>query len=479
MQVEPRKPSSGGPGGPGSNGQSNGAHEARPAAGGHEEHAPPIDLPPVSNAAAIVIGIVIIILFGGLFALGWFPHNARQNAAQAEAAEAASNKPIVDVTRLKHAQATFDLKLPGNIEAYQTTAVFARTSGYLDPLPAGIDIGAEVEKGEVIATISAPEVDAELEQAKATLQQAEVTIGRAKNEFDYNKGTYDRYTGLSKTGGVTEQQLAEKKASFNIAESSLKAANANKAAAVAALQRLQAMKSFQTVTAPFDGVITSRNYDAGALISATPGNSGKELFRLAQVNRLRVFVDVPQTYATEVRTGQEAALSVRNYPGRTFTGVVSRSSGAIDPNTRTMKVEVDIDNRRSDEKWELPLGELGHAVHSALRPVFQAALKRDLYPGMFAEIDFKIGRGEPPLLIPTSALIFNAEGSRVAVVDAEHKVHYKTVVIGRDFGQEAEIASGLTGDDQVVLNPGERLADGVEVELHRAKPQAKAAKTTK
>jgi RND family efflux transporter MFP subunit len=472
MQAENRKPAQSNGAGVSGNGQPDDNYERR--SGGHEEHIP-VDLPPVSRSAVVVIVIVLVVLFGGLFALGWFPHTAKLNEARAEAAEAASDKPVVDATKLQRSPAKFELTLPGNVDAYQTTAVFARTSGYLDPLPPGIDIGAEVQKGDVIATITAPEVDADLAQAKATVEQAVVTMGRAKNEYEYNKGTYDRYTGLKQTGGVTEQQIAEKRAALNIAESSLKASVATKAAADAALQRLQALKGFQTVTAPFDGVITSRNYDSGALISATPGGSGRELFRLTEVDRLRVFIDVPQSYATEVRPGQEAYLKVRNYPGRVFKGIVARTAGAIDQNTRTMRVEVDVDNRRPDEKWDLAIGTAGRAL---LRPIFQAAFKRDLYPGMFTQVTFEIARGEPPLMIPTSALIFGADGSRVAIVDSQNKVHFKTVVIGRDYGSEAEIASGLNGDERVVKNPGERLVEGIEVEVHKAKnpPATKEAK---
>jgi RND family efflux transporter MFP subunit len=454
-----------GPDGQSSNGSTRGDGEPRSAAGGHDEHAVPVDLPTVSTGAAIVIGVVILVLFGGLFALGWFPHTARLSEARADAAEAASDKPVVDAAKLKRSPATFDLNLPGDVRAYQATAIFARTSGYLDPLPPGIDIGAEVEKGEKIASITAPEVDAELAQAKAALDQAEVTIGRARNEFDYNKGTYERYTGLAKTGGVTDQQLADRKASFNIAESSLKAAVATKAAAVATYQRLEALKSYQTVTAPFDGVITTRNYDAGAAIAVTAG-SARELFQIKEVDRLRVVVNVPQTYVADVRIGQEATLTVPKYLDRTFKGVVARASGSVDPATRTMRVEVDVDNRRPDEKWNLPIGATARAL---LRPLFQTVFRRDLDDGTSAKVKFKIGRAEPPLLIPTSALIFGAEGSRVAVIDAAKKVHFKTVIIGRDFGSEAEIAGGLNGDELIVMNPGERLADGVEVEFSRQK----------
>ena len=413
---------------------------------GHDdEHVIPDDLPKVSGGAVVVIAVVVLVLFGGLFLLGWIPHRHRLAEAAADAKEAVEARPIVDLITPKRSDPTVDLMLPADVQAYQQTSLFARTSGYLKPLSAGIDIGAEVKAGQVMAEISAPEVDAELEQAKASLQQASVTVERAKKENAFAKGTYDRYTGLSKTGGVTEQQLEEKRVAWSISESSLKAASSNVAVADAAVKRLSATQAFQQIVAPFDGVITARNFDSGALISAT---GAREMFRLAQNDKLRVFVNVPQTYATDVRNGQEAELYVRNAPGKAFKGIVARSSEAIDPNTRTMRTEVDIPN---GDRW--------------------------LKPGMWGQVRFKIHQTQPPVVVPTSALIFGSDGMKVATVEAGDKVKFKKVVVGRDFGSEAEVASGLDGTERVVSNPGDRLADGVEVALHKTADgqQAEAA----
>jgi RND family efflux transporter MFP subunit len=246
---------------------------------------------------------------------------------------------------------------------------------------------------------------------------------------------------------VTQQQLDEKRAAYNIATSSLKAAQASVLAATAAVKRLTEMQAFQKVTAPFDGVITARNYDAGALISVANTGAGKELFRLDQTDTLRVYVSVPQGYATDVKPEQEAELLVRNYPGQAFKGKVARTAGAIDQATRTLRVEVDIPN-----------GE------------------HKLFPGMYGQIRFKIPRTRPALLLPTSAFVFGTDGMRVTVLEGD-KVHYRSVVVGRDFGSEAEVASGVSPDEQVVTNPGEHLADGMEVAV--AKPKGKPAEGVK
>jgi RND family efflux transporter MFP subunit len=440
MQAEPRiNPPHARP-----DGHSNGdapADAARGRVTHADEHQIPTDLPEVGGLGVVLIAVVVLALFGGLFLLGWMPHEKQQAEARQEAKEAAETKPIVDVTRPKPSNAAVDLVLPGDVQANQTTAIYARTNGYLKPLPPGIDIGARVKAGQLIAEIATPEVDAELEQARASLEQANVNVGRATNEYNFNKGTFERYEGLSKTGGVTQQQLDEKRSAFNIATSSLKAAQASVLAANAAVKRLTELQGFEKVTAPFDGEITARNYDAGALISVSNTAAGKELFRVEQTDTLRVFVSVPQGYATDVKPGQEADLVVRNYPGQAFKGKVARTAGAIDLATRTLRVEVDVPN--GDHK---------------------------LFPGMYGQIRFKIPQAKPALRLPTSAFVFGTDGMRVTVLEGD-KVHYRPVVVGRDFGSEAEVASGVSADEQVVTNPGEHLADGMEVAV--AKPKGK------
>lgn len=418
---------------------------------GHgDEHQIPVDLPEISRTGAVLIGVAVLVLFGALFLIGWMPHSKRQAEAHQDAEEALSAKPVVNLVTPKKSDASIDLVLPADVQAFQTTAIYARTNGYLKPLPPGIDIGAKVKAGQLLAEIAAPEVDAELEQAKAALEQAQVNVGRSTNEFNLRNATYERYTGLSKTGGVTQQQLDEKRADYNIANSNLKAAKASVLAAEANVKRLTEMQGFQRIVAPFDGVISARNYDSGALISASnSGSPAREMFRIVASDQLRVFVNVPQTYATEVRPDQPADLLVRNYPGKPFAGKVARSTDVIDPATRTLRVEVDIPNTEGR-----------------------------LYAGMWGQVRFKIHQKTPPVVLPTSALVFSPDGMRVATVVEGDKVQFKNVTVGRDFGTEAEITEGVTDTDRVVTNPGERLANGVEVKViapKEGKPTAQAS----
>lgn len=398
---------------------------------GHADHPIPQDLPRIGWGAVLLVLLVVAGLFAGLFFLGWAPHQKREAELMQDAAEARESKPVVEVSLPKHSEATTDLVLPGSVESFQSTSIYTRANGYLKNIL--VDIGDHVKAGQLLAEIDSPEVDAQLQEAKAQLQQANVTVGRATNEYNFNKDTFERYQGLAKTGGITKQQLDEKRAAFNIATSSLAAAKATVNAAQASVEKYTQMQGFEKVLAPFDGTITARNYDKGALLSPAATGPGKELFQIDQTNVLRVFVKVPQTYVTSMKAGQDAELLVRNYPARPFKGTVVRSAGALDPTTRTLRFEVDFPN---DD----------HA----------------LFPGMYGQVRFHVHQDHPTLIVPTSALLFQADGLKVAVVD-DGKIRYHHVTVGRDFGAEAEVAAGLSGDEQVVTNPGGRLVEGAEV----------------
>jgi RND family efflux transporter MFP subunit len=335
----------------------------------------------------------------------------------------------------RRAPQTTDLALPGDSRAFQTTAIFPRANGYLKKLY--VDIGDHVKDGQLLAEIDTPEIDAQLNQAKAAVEQANAALGKAQNDFDLAKLTLERYEGFAKAGGVTQQQLDEKRNAFTQAKAILEGAKASVAGSQADVQRLTALQSFEKVYAPFAGTITARNYDPGALLSATTGGNGggKEIFRIDQTDTLRIYVNVPQTYATSVKIGQKADFFVRNYPGRPFTGTVTRSTGAIDPQTRTLRFEVDFANK----------GDL-------------------LYAGMYGQVKFHVTQAQPPLMVPTSALVFNAQGTRVAIAN-EGRIQYRNVNLGRDFGQEIEVVDGIRADDLIVANPGERLVDGIEVQV--------------
>lgn len=400
----------------------------------HDPDAIPTDLPKVSGVTLTVIAALILALLAGLFFMGYLPHRARVARLEREAREDSARdlKPVVQVTIARPAPAATDLLLPADARANQATAIYPRANGYIKKVH--VDIGDHVILNQLLAEIDTPEVDAQLLQAKAAVAQAAANLGKAQNDFDLAQTTLDRYTGFAKTGGVTQQQLDEKKAAFTQAQATFQAAKATVAAMEADVKRLDALSSWQQVKAPFAGTITARNYDNGALLSPTNA-AGKELFRIEQTETLRIYASVPQQYATLVRVGQPAEFFSRNYPGRGFPGTVARTAGSIDPQTRTLRVEVEVKNE-----------------------------KAELYAGMYGQVKLNVTQKAPPLRVPTSALVYNAKGTRVAVI-VSGRIQFREIVPSRDLGQDMEIASGLADGDWVVSNPGERLVDGLEVDV--------------
>jgi RND family efflux transporter MFP subunit len=395
---------------------------------GHEEVIPK-DLPKVGTGKVIVATVVIVVLLAALFVIGLVPHRKRVARINAEAAEARDSRPIVNVVHVKRQDHGSELVLPGDVRPFQTTSIFPRANGYL--AKQYVDIGDSVKEGQLLAEIDTPEVTAQLAQAKATVQQQEANVAKAKNDNELAQQTFTRYRDFGKTGGVTQQQVDEKNAAASQAQATYDAARATLASANADVQRLTSILGFSKVTAPFGGKITARNFDVGALLSSS---GTREMFRVEQNDTLRVYVQVPQVYATAVTIGLPAELVVSNYAGQSFGGKVVRSSDTIDVNTRTIRYEIDVPN---------PDGKL--------------------FAGMYGQIKFQIKPQNPPLIVPTSALVFNDKGLRVATVDSDGKVKFMPISVGRDFGTEVEVETGLKGDERIVANPGERLADGVEV----------------
>ncbi len=327
--------------------------------------------------------------------------------------------PTVGVTKPSTEPAADQLVLPAQLQPYVESPIFARTNGYL--LRWNKDIGSHVNKGELLAEIDTPEVDQELSQAKAAREQTEAQLQLAKS-------TAERWTNLRKTDSVSQQEADQQLSGYTQAQANFAAADAN-------VRRLQQLESFKHVYSPISGVLTRRNTDVGALINA--GSSGtRELFDVAQVDPLRVFVSVPQTNAPSIRPGLPAYIELREYPGQKFTGKVVRSADAIDPATRTLLTEIDVPNRD------------GH-----------------LLPGSYAEVHFAVPIQITRMSVPVNTILFRPEGPRVAVVGPDHKVHLKAISIGRDFGTKIEILGGLDSDDQIVLNPADSLEEGQEVNV--------------
>ncbi|KVX44966.1 RND transporter MFP subunit [Burkholderia territorii] len=316
------------------------------------------------------------------------------------------------------------LTLPGSVAPYADASIYARTSGYIAHWNA--DLGTRVKAGQTLAQISAPDLDAQLRQARADEASAQAN-------YDYAKSTAQRWQDMLKTQSVSQQDTDTKVADMNAKRAMLASAQANVA-------HLAELVSYESVTAPFDGVITARSVDVGTLVTAggTPGSPGLsgELFHLEQTDTLRVFVDVPQDSAAGVSTGTPVYLTTPQYPGRRFVARVARSAGAIDPVTRTLRVEIDVDNRDGA-----------------------------LMPGAYAQAHLVLPSAAPALDLPVSALLFRPNGVTVATVDANGRTALKTVQIGRDFGTRVEIVAGLSAADRVIDNPGDAITAGEAVKV--------------
>jgi RND family efflux transporter MFP subunit len=327
--------------------------------------------------------------------------------------------PSVTVIHPSTEQSHEELVLPANVQAFKESPIYARTNGYL--LHWYKDIGSHVNKGDKLADIDTPEIDQELLQARAARQQAEAQSQLAKISAD-------RWQNLRKSDSVSQQEADQQVSGFTQAQANLAASDAN-------VRRLEQLESFKHVYAPFSGVLTKRNVDVGALINA--GSSpNQQLFNVAQVDPLRVYINVPQTYSPAIRVGMKAYLDQNEYVGQKFEGKVVRTADSIDPATRTLLTEVEIPN---------PTGKI--------------------LPGAFGQIHFAAHVETPRLTVPINTLLFRAEGPRAAVLGPDNRVQLRPIIIGRDYGSAVEVLDGLRADDQLVVNPPDSLEDGQPVNI--------------
>jgi len=384
----------------------------------HPQIESPPDLPPASaGQARILIGAVLLVLITA----GAVTFLMRHGEADALAKETeAVSIPTVAVVQPVSEPGNDELVLPGNLQAFEESPIFARTNGYL--VRWYKDIGSRIQKGELLAEIDTPEVDQELSQARASREQI-------KAQLELAKISADRWANLRKTDAVSQQEADQQASGYQQAQANLAAAEAN-------VRRLEQLESFKNVYAPFSGVLTRRNVDPGALINAGAGAAGKELFDLARVDPLRVYVSVPQAYAPTMKVGLKAAITLQEFPGQKFLGTIARTADAIDPATRTLLTEVDVPNK--DGK---------------------------LLPGSFGQVHFATGTSVPRITVPVNTMLFRAEGPRVAVVDKDSKVQLRPIVIGRDFGTTLEILGGLDASDRIVINPSDSLEQGQQVHI--------------
>jgi RND family efflux transporter MFP subunit len=365
----------------------------------------------------------VIILAAGALSAAW-GISSREHALADLSRETHEMATVtVAVTRPSKGQASEQVALPGNIQPFTDAAIFARVTGYLKARHA--DIGSRVKAGQVLAEIDTPDIDQQLLQARAEQASAVANAKLAQT-------TADRYQDLIKTDSVSRQD-------YDNAVGSLEAKRAAVASADANVKRLEALQRYRTITAPFDGVITARNTDIGALIGS--GSAPKELFHIAAVDKLRIYVSVPQIYSSAIKVGTEASIEIQNLPGQTFTGKLTRTAQSIDADSRTLLTEIDLDNPRGV-----------------------------ILPGSFAQVTLKLPGTASTFRLPVNTLIFRSEGLRVAVV-SNGVVALKPVTLGRDFGSAVEVVSGLTGNEAVVINPPDSLAEGQSVVV--AAPEAK------
>ena len=341
--------------------------------------------------------------------------------------------PTVALISVQHGAATQRMVLPGTVQAWYEAPIYARVPGYLKDWY--FDYGAHVKKGDVLAEIETPDLDAQLAAAQAKLHSAQAVVAVREAEKQFAETTYQRWRDSPK-GVVSEQEQESKQADYNSAVARVRAAQAEAAADQGEVDRLQALEGFKKILAPFDGVVTARETDIGALINAGSGNNGPELFRVADIHEMRVYVQVPQQLSAGIRQGLTAELHLPQYPDKTFKATVATTSSAINMSARTLLVELHAENHNDE-----------------------------LQPGAYAQVTFELPSDPNIVHVPTSALIFRERGTEIAVVGPDDKVELKPVKIGRNLGTQVEILSGLSPTDRVINSPPDSLGAGDKVRI--------------
>ncbi len=402
----------------------------------------PVDRWRPSGVTISVLVLAFALVLLGAFFAGYIPLQRRDALVRAEAQEQGKELPRMEVMHVGRSSGKSELSLPGTLQAVTEAPILARTDGYLKSRL--VDIGDRVKAGQPLAEIDAPEVDqqirqaeAAVEQAQAAQEQAQAALEQGKSNRDLARITADRWKSLAAQGVVSQQdndtnqaQLVSQNANVQALEKAISAQRSNVAAAKANVARLQEVQGYRVVKAPFDGMITLRNVDVGALVST----GTTLLYRVAQTETLRVYVNVPQDNASAIHVGQPAGLTLSNFPGRRFGGKVARTAKALDPSSRTMLVEVDIPNTDGV-----------------------------LFPGMYADVDLGGARQNIPLLVPASALIIRADGAQIGVVDRDSIVHLRKISIGRDYGDRVEVAQGVEEGATILTAPGDAAQEGAKI----------------
>jgi multidrug efflux pump subunit AcrA (membrane-fusion protein) len=421
--------------------------------------------------ALLVVAAAAVIFFG------WLPRRQRQQEINQEAQQRTDERPRVEVQRVRRAPPTSQLEVPGTTLAYTEAYIYARSSGYVSKRLA--DIGDHVRQGQLLAVIDAPDLDKQVAQARATLEQSQSNLAQMEAQLHLAAVTWDRWKVLVAKGVFSRQEGDQQEANYRVAEANVRAAQNTVQANRENLDRLVVLQGYERVTAPFNGVVTARNIDVGTLINAggsglgssapssnpgpttagaqgnnqgasgnltsnvspsTGGAGGGEMFSIAEINRLRVLVSVPEAYTSVVHVGGRAVLLFEERPNDKVEGRVTRTSASIDQNTRTLLVEVQVVN------------------------------KRRLVPGMYVTVNFIDVKAEPPLIIPGAAIVVRNGKTAVAVV-RNQTVHMQPIVIGRDYGDQTEITDGLKEGDVIATSVTDEIRDGVQIDPQFANDQ--------
>jgi multidrug efflux pump subunit AcrA (membrane-fusion protein) len=416
-----------------------GSHEA-----GHVE---------LSPRKVVLLGLILLIVFGIIFVLGFLPRLRDRHTTQTLVEREETALPEVDVVAARRSTNQSDLELPGTTTGLVEAPIYARASGYVSKR--FVDIGDRVRAGQLMALIDAPDLDQQVDQARGTLLQSQSVLGQTQAQLNLAKVTWDRWNVLVQRGVLSKQDGDTQFANYQVAEANVKAAQNTISANKANLDRLLHLQSYERVTAPFNGIVTARNIDVGSLISASGGglgsgvtgaalpstgtSQGGEMFRVANIDRLRLFVTVPEVYAPYVTVGETVNCYFDAVSQKPFEGKVTRTANTVDPTTRTLLTEIQVPN---------PEGAL--------------------LPGMFTRAVFAHLRAEPPVIVPSDSVIARANGLSIAVVQ-DDVVHLRKLSIGRDYGAQTEVLSGVNPGDLVVINPTDAAQDGAKVKTHELK----------
>ncbi len=384
-----------------------------------------IDNPGGGRGIGLIFAIVLLVAIGyGL----WVRHVHERDLLEKTQEDAV---PTVSVTYADAGSTAQELTLPGNVQAYTETPIYSRTNGYLSKW--FYDIGAHVKKGDLLAVIETPEIDQQLLQSRSELNRMEANAELART-------TSDRWQSLLAKHAVSQQEADQARSNYIATQAAVDASRAN-------VRRLEELQNYERILAPFDGVITARNTDIGDLINAgsSGGGSGpapRELFHLAAVGKMRVFAAIPEVYAERIQNGGKATVTQESDPARALEGTIIRNANAIDSTTRTLNVEVDVENKESR-----------------------------LLPGAYVFVHFHLPTQGGQFIIPANTLLFRAQGTQVAIV-RDGRVHLQPVLIGHDYGNRLEVLSGISAHDALILDPPDSLAEGAQVQAEQAKKRS-------